>query len=300
MNVNDDNDYHLQIYTINENIIYIEFILMERGFFMNRLTGEAISIGYGDKLIVNELNLEVPDGKVTSIIGPNGCGKSTLLKALSRILNVQTGQVLLDGKNLHSTSTKEIAKKIAILPQSPDVADGLTVGELVSYGRFPHQKGFGRLSKQDKEEIEWALNVTGTHEFKYRSINDLSGGQRQRVWIAMALAQKTDIIFLDEPTTYLDISHQLEILELVQELNREQGCTIIMVLHDINQAIRFSDHLIAMKSGKIVAQGQTEEVLTNEILEEVFNIDAELSTDPRTGKPMLVTYNLLCKHYTKL
>ncbi len=273
---------------------------MERGFFMNRLTGEAISIGYGDKLIVNELNLEVPDGKVTSIIGPNGCGKSTLLKALSRILNVQTGQVLLDGKNLHSTSTKEIAKKIAILPQSPDVADGLTVGELVSYGRFPHQKGFGRLSKKDKEEIEWALNVTGTHEFKYRSINDLSGGQRQRVWIAMALAQKTDIIFLDEPTTYLDISHQLEILELVQELNREQGCTIIMVLHDINQAIRFSDHLIAMKSGKIVAQGQTEEVLTNEILEEVFNIDAELSTDPRTGKPMLVTYNLLCKHYTKL
>ncbi|ARB39973.1 iron-enterobactin transporter ATP-binding protein [Mammaliicoccus sciuri] len=262
--------------------------------------GEAISIGYGDKLIVNELNLEVPDGKVTSIIGPNGCGKSTLLKALSRILNVQTGQVLLDGKNLHSTSTKEIAKKIAILPQSPDVADGLTVGELVSYGRFPHQKGFGRLSKQDKEEIEWALNVTGTHEFKYRSINDLSGGQRQRVWIAMALAQKTDIIFLDEPTTFLDISHQLEILELVQELNREQGCTIIMVLHDINQAIRFSDHLIAMKSGKIVAQGQTEEVLTNEILEEVFNIDAELSTDPRTGKPMLVTYNLLCKHYTKL
>ena len=259
---------------------------------MNRLTGEAISIGYGDKAIVSDLTLEVPDGKITSIIGPNGCGKSTLLKALSRILNVQSGQVVLDGKNLHSTSTKEIAKKIAILPQSPDVADGLTVGELVSYGRYPHQKGFGRLSKKDKEEIEWALNVTGTHDFKYRAINDLSGGQRQRVWIAMALAQKTDIIFLDEPTTYLDISHQLEILELVQELNKEQGCTIIMVLHDINQAIRFSDHLIAMKAGDIVAQGETEQVLTNEILEEVFNIDAELSTDPRTGKPMLVTYNL--------
>ena len=299
--MNDDNDYHLQKNTIKQiSIINRVYFYIERGFFMNRLTGEAISIGYGEKLIVNDLNLEIPDGKVTSIIGPNGCGKSTLLKALSRILNVQTGEVLLDGKNLHSTSTKEIAKKIAILPQSPDVADGLTVGELVSYGRFPHQKGFGRLSKQDKEEIEWALNVTGTHDFKYRAINDLSGGQRQRVWIAMALAQKTDIIFLDEPTTYLDISHQLEILELVQELNREQGCTIIMVLHDINQAIRFSDHLIAMKAGEIVAQGQTEEVLTNEILEEVFNIDAELSTDPRTGKPMLVTYNLLCKHYTKL
>ena len=267
---------------------------------MAYITLRDVHLAFGGPALLDGANFNLERGERVCLIGRNGEGKSTLLKALSRILNVQTGQVLLDGKNLHSTSTKEIAKKIAILPQSPDVADGLTVGELVSYGRFPHQKGFGRLSKQDKEEIEWALNVTGTHEFKYRSINDLSGGQRQRVWIAMALAQKTDIIFLDEPTTYLDISHQLEILELVQELNREQGCTIIMVLHDINQAIRFSDHLIAMKSGKIVAQGQTEEVLTNEILEEVFNIDAELSTDPRTGKPMLVTYNLLCKHYTKL
>lgn len=265
---------------------------------MNRLTGEAISIGYGDKAIVSDLTLEVPDGKITSIIGPNGCGKSTLLKALSRILNVQSGQVVLDGKNLHSTSTKEIAKKIAILPQSPDVADGLTVGELVSYGRYPHQKGFGRLSKKDKEEIEWALNVTGTHDFKYRAINDLSGGQRQRVWIAMALAQRTDIIFLDEPTTYLDICHQLEILELVQKLNQEQGCTIIMVLHDINQAIRFSDHLIAMKDGDIVANGETNEVLTQDILERVFNIDVVLSEDPRTGKPLLVTYDLCQKAYS--
>ncbi|PTK38114.1 iron-enterobactin transporter ATP-binding protein, partial [Staphylococcus nepalensis] len=141
---------------------------------------------------------------------------------------VKGGEITLDGKNIHTQSTKEIAKKIAILPQSPDVADGLTAGELVSYGRFPHQKGFGRLSAEDKAEIDWALKVTGTYDFKHRAINDLSGGQRQRVWIAMALAQKTDIIFLDEPTTYLDISHQLEILELVQELNREQGCTIVM------------------------------------------------------------------------
>ncbi|EKU48621.1 ABC transporter ATP-binding protein [Staphylococcus massiliensis] len=266
---------------------------------MNRLKGQEITIGYEDHVILDNLDVEIPDGKVTSIIGPNGCGKSTLLKALSRILGCKSGEVLLDGKNIHKQSTKDIAKKIAILPQSPEVADGLTVGELVSYGRFPHQKGFGRLSAEDKKEINWALKVTGTDDFKHRAINDLSGGQRQRVWIAMALAQKTDIIFLDEPTTYLDISHQLEILELVQELNQEQGCTIIMVLHDINQAIRFSDHLIAMKSGKIVSQGETHEVLTNEILEEVFNIDAELSTDPRTGKPMLITYNLLCKHYSK-
>ncbi|AMY05551.1 ABC transporter ATP-binding protein [Staphylococcus condimenti] len=267
---------------------------------MNRLNGQQVTIGYGEHVIVSDLDVEIPDGKVTSIIGPNGCGKSTLLKALSRLLSVKNGKILLDGKNIHTQSTKEIAKKIAILPQSPDVADGLTAGELVSYGRFPHQKGFGRLSTEDKEEIDWALKVTGTYDFKHRAINDLSGGQRQRVWIAMALAQKTDIIFLDEPTTYLDISHQLEILELVQELNREHGTTIVMVLHDINQAIRFSDHLIAMKGGDIVSSGETQEVLTKEILEKVFNIDAELSTDPRTGKPMLVTYDLLCKHYSKV
>jgi len=262
---------------------------------MNRLNGQQVTIGYGEHVIVSDLDVEIPDGKVTSIIGPNGCGKSTLLKALSRLLSVKNGKILLDGKNIHTQSTKEIAKKIAILPQSPDVADGLTAGELVSYGRFPHQKGFGRLSTEDKEEIDWALKVTGTYDFKHRAINDLSGGQRQRVWIAMALAQKTDIIFLDEPTTYLDISHQLEILELVQELNREHGTTIVMVLHDINQAIRFSDHLIAMKGGDIVSSGETQEVL-----KKVFNIDAELSTDPRTGKPMLVTYDLLCKHYSKV
>ena len=189
---------------------------------MNRLKAQQVEIGYGDHSIINNLDVEIPDGKVTSIIGPNGCGKSTLLKALSRLLTIKNGEIQLDGQNIHTQSTKEIAKKIAILPQTPEVADGLTVGELVSYGRFPHQKGFGRLSAEDKKEIDWALNVTGTSEFRHRSINDLSGGQRQRVWIAMALAQKTDIIFLDEPTTYLDISHQLEILELVQQLNKNK------------------------------------------------------------------------------
>ena len=265
---------------------------------MNRLKAQEVEIGYGDHTIINNLDVEIPDGKVTSIIGPNGCGKSTLLKALSRLLSIKNGEIKLDGENIHTQSTKEIAKKIAILPQTPEVADGLTVGELVSYGRFPHQKGFGRLSAEDKKEIDWALSVTGTSEFRHRSINDLSGGQRQRVWIAMALAQKTDLIFLDEPTTYLDISHQLEILELVQQLNREQGCTIVMVLHDINQAIRFSDHLIAMKNGEILASGSTEEVLTKDILERVFNIDVVLSEDPRTGKPLLVTYDLFERTYS--
>ena len=276
------------------------YYLDESRGIMSRLNGEQVKIGYGDTTIINNLDVEVPDGKVTSIIGPNGCGKSTLLKALSRLLSIKDGAIHLDGQSIHAQSTKEIAKKIAILPQSPEVADGLTVGELVSYGRFPHQKGFGRLTAEDKKEIDWALSVTGTSEFRHRSINDLSGGQRQRVWIAMALAQRTDIIFLDEPTTYLDICHQLEILELVQKLNKEQGCTIVMVLHDINQAIRFSDHLIAMKEGNIVANGTTQEVLTKDILEKVFNIDVVLDEDPRTGKPLLVTYDLFSKTYSEL
>ena len=274
------------------------YYLDESRGIMSRLNGEQVKIGYGDTTIINNLDVEVPDGKVTSIIGPNACGKSTLLKALSRLLSIKDGAIHLDGQSIHAQSTKEIAKKIAILPQSPEVADGLTVGELVSYGRFPHQKGFGRLTAEDKKEIDWALSVTGTSEFRHRSINDLSGGQRQRVWIAMALAQRTDIIFLDEPTTYLDICHQLEILELVQKLNKEQGCTIVMVLHDINQAIRFSDHLIAMKEGNIVANGTTQEVLTKDILEKVFNIDVVLDEDPRTGKPLLVTYDLFSKTYS--
>lgn len=274
------------------------YYLDESRGIMSRLNGEQVKIGYGDTTIINNLDVEVPDGKVTSIIGPNGCGKSTLLNALSRLLSIKDGAIHLDGQSIHAQSTKEIAKKIAILPQSPEVADGLTVGELVSYGRFPHQKGFGRLTAEDKKEIDWALSVTGTSEFRHRSINDLSGGQRQRVWIAMALAQRTDIIFLDEPTTYLDICHQLEILELVQKLNKEQGCTIVMVLHDINQAIRFSDHLIAMKEGNIVANGTTQEVLTKDILEKVFNIDVVLDEDPRTGKPLLVTYDLFSKTYS--
>ena len=267
---------------------------------MTRLNGNQITISYGDNVIVNNLDITVPDGRITSIIGPNGCGKSTLLKALSRLLTISNGEIVLDGESIHKQATKELAKKIAILPQSPEVADGLTVGELVSYGRFPHQKGFGRLSAEDKKEIDWAMKVTGTADFQYRAINDLSGGQRQRVWIAMALAQRTDIIFLDEPTTYLDISHQLEILELITQLNQEQGCTIVMVLHDINQAVRFSDYLITMKDGDIIANGDTEEVLTKDILEKVFNIDVEISRDPRTGKPMLVTYDLCKRSYSQI
>ncbi|MGZ9584880.1 ABC transporter ATP-binding protein [Paenibacillus marinisediminis] len=260
---------------------------------MNRLLTENLSIGYNQQFIVNNLSVAFPNQQITTIIGPNGCGKSTLLKAITRIIPHQSGQVMLDGKSISSENTKELAQKMAILPQSPDSGGGLTVAELVSYGRFPYQKGFGRLTQKDYEVIDWALKVTGTDEFRTRLVDSLSGGQRQRVWIAMALAQETEIIFLDEPTTYLDMAHQLEVLELLQSLNQEQQRTIIMVLHDLNQAARFSDNIIAMKGGHIVKAGTCEEVIQADVLKEVFQIDAEIGRDPRTDKPMCVTYDLL-------
>jgi iron complex transport system ATP-binding protein len=266
---------------------------------MVRLYTDKVTIGYGERLIVKNLSVQIPDKQITTIIGPNGCGKSTLLKAITRIISQQSGTVVLDGMNISKENTKVLAKKMAILPQTPESASGLTVGELVSYGRFPYQKGFGRLTKKDYEVIDWALDVTGTKDFKFRPVDALSGGQRQRVWIAMALAQETDIIFLDEPTTYLDMAHQLEVLELLQKLNAEQERTIVMVLHDLNQAARFADYIIALKDGHIVKAGNCEEVITPDVLKEVFHIDAEIGRDPRTNKPMCITYNLLkgdCQH----
>lgn len=260
---------------------------------MVRLYTDELNIGYGERLIVKNLSVDIPDKKITTIIGSNGCGKSTLLKAITRIISHHSGAVVLDGENITKESTKILAKKMAILPQTPESASGLTVGELVSYGRFPYQKGFGRLTKKDYEVIDWALEVTGTQDFKYRPVDSLSGGQRQRVWIAMALAQETEIIFLDEPTTYLDMAHQLEVLELLQKLNIEQERTIVMVLHDLNQAARFADYIIALKDGEIVKAGNCEEVMNRNVLKKVFHIDAEIGRDPRTNKPMCITYNLL-------
>ncbi|MEK3952359.1 ABC transporter ATP-binding protein [Psychrobacillus sp. FSL K6-1464] len=260
---------------------------------MVRLYTDDLSIGYGEQLIVKDLSVQIPNQKITTIIGPNGCGKSTLLKAITRIISHQSGTVVLDGKNVSKENTKVLAKKMAILPQTPESASGLTVGELVSYGRFPYQTGFGRLSQKDYEVIDWAMKVTNTSTFKYLPVDSLSGGQRQRVWIAMALAQETEIIFLDEPTTYLDMAHQLEVLELLQRLNQEEKRTIVMVLHDLNQAARFADYIVALKDGQIVKAGPCEEVITKEVLRGVFNIDAEIGIDPRTGKPMCITYDLL-------
>lgn len=260
---------------------------------MVRLKTDDLTVGYGEKLILHNLTIEIPDKQITTIIGSNGCGKSTLLKTMTRIISQQSGVTVLDGKDIAKQKTKDLAQKMAILPQTPESINGLTVGELVSYGRFPYQKGLGKLTKRDYEVIDWALEVTGTTNYKYRPVDALSGGQRQRVWIAMALAQETDIIFLDEPTTYLDMAHQLEVLTLLQKLNKEQQRTIIMVLHDLNQAARFADYLIALKDGQIIKAGTCEDVIQSEVLKSVFNIDAHIGKDPRTNKPICITYDLI-------
>lgn len=259
------------------------------------ITTDNLNISYGSIDIVKDLNLKIPKGKITTIIGSNGCGKSTVLKTIARILTPKSGEIYINEKSIKEQSSKELAKTMAVLPQSPQAPNGLTVEELIAYGRFPHQKGFGKLKKEDKEIIEWALEATGLIEFRERDIEDLSGGQRQRAWIAMALAQQTDILILDEPTTYLDLAHQLEILNLLKELNEKQGTTIVMVIHELNNAARFADYMIGMKSGKISCEGTAYEVMTKDNLKELFNIDAEIIQDPRNNKPVCVTYDMIQK-----
>ena len=234
----------------------------------------------------------VPAGEVTAIIGPNGCGKSTLLKALSRTMPLAAGAVYLDGRAIAEMPTAEVARKMALLPQAPEAPGGLTVGELVALGRYPHQRGFGRLSARDREIIAWALAITHLDDFSGRALDALSGGQRQRAWIAMALAQDTDLILLDEPTTYLDMAHQLEILELLQQLNREQGKTIVLVIHELNLAARCAHWMVAMKDGTIRAAGTPEAIMNSGMMREVFNLDSLIAPDPWTGRPELVSYRL--------
>ncbi|WP_155593359.1 ABC transporter ATP-binding protein [Lysinibacillus cavernae] len=254
---------------------------------------ENLASGYEQVAVFEGLNLTIEEGKVTTIIGPNGCGKSTLLKTIGRILKKQQGTVYLQEQNMQNLSTKDIAKKLAILSQTPVAPGQLKVEELIAYGRYPHRNNVNRLTNKDEEMIEWALTVTNTMEYRNRELGQLSGGQRQRVWLAMALAQETNILLLDEPTTYLDMAHQLEVLDIVKSLNEQHNCTIVMVLHDINHAARYSDQLIAMRKGVIMQTGTPQEILSADVMRKVFNIDARIMEDPVTNTPVCYGYDVL-------
>jgi iron complex transport system ATP-binding protein len=259
------------------------------------LAADGVTLGYGDRVIVDGLELRVPAGRITTIVGANACGKSTLLKSMARLLTPTAGSVLLDGKAIHRLPTRQVARVLGLLPQSPIAPDGIAVSDLVSRGRHPHQGALARWTREDDEAVSRALDATGTVHLADRAVDELSGGQRQRVWIAMALAQETDVLLLDEPTTFLDISHQIDVLDLLTDLNRERGTTVVMVLHDLNLAARYADHLVAMAGGKIVAAGTSEDVLTEQTVREVFGLDSRVIADPLTGRPMVVPMG---RHHT--
>jgi iron complex transport system ATP-binding protein len=254
----------------------------------SRLGAELVTVGYGGDPVVRDLTLDVPDGSVTTIVGPNGCGKSTLLRTLARLLRPSAGRVRLDDRAIETIPSREVSRRLALLPQSPVAPDGLLVGDLVGRGRHPHQRWFRQWSPQDEEVVHRALRLTDTWELRHRALDQLSGGQRQRAWIAMTLAQDTDLVLLDEPTTFLDLAHQVEVLDLVRRLNRDRGRTVAMVLHDLNLAARYSDLLVVMKDGAVVTSGPPGEVLTPELLGAVFGLRADVLDDPRTGLPVVV------------
>ncbi|MEB8339397.1 ABC transporter ATP-binding protein [Streptomyces endophyticus] len=254
----------------------------------SRLTAESLTLAYDDRTVVDGLDLRIPDGKVTVIVGPNACGKSTLLRALGRLLKPRAGTVLLDGAELARIPGRDIARAIGVLPQSPTPPDGITVADLVARGRQPHQKWWQQWSEADERAVTQALEHTNTTALADRPVDELSGGQRQRVWIAMALAQETELLLLDEPTTYLDIAHQVEVLDLVRRLNHERGRTVVAVLHDLNQAARYADHLVAMKDGRIVAEGPPAEVITADLVHAVFGLHSVVVPDPVTHSPLVV------------
>jgi iron complex transport system ATP-binding protein len=255
---------------------------------IHTLTATGLSAGYGEDEILHGLDLAVPPGKITVIVGANACGKSTLLRAMSRLLAPRQGQVLLDGKSIHRTPPRELARTLGLLPQSPIAPEGITVADLVSRGRHPHQSLFSRWTRADDEAVDAALNATKTSDLAERPVDELSGGQRQRVWIAMALAQQTEILLLDEPTTFLDISHQIEVLDLLTDLNHARGTTVVMVLHDLNLAARYADHLVAMTGGRVHVSGTPEAVLTEDNVRQVFGLESRMITDPTSGRPIML------------
>ncbi|MFF3994161.1 ABC transporter ATP-binding protein [Streptomyces cyaneofuscatus] len=252
-----------------------------------RLAARGVTVGYGGRAVIDDLDVVIPSGVVTTIIGPNGCGKSTLLRTLTRLLKPASGTVVLDGEDIDRLRTRDVAKKLGLLPQAPVAPEGLTVGDLVARGRHPHQSWLRQWSSDDAEVVERALAMTGVADLADRPVDSLSGGQRQRVWISMTLAQGTDLLLLDEPTTYLDLAHAIDVLDLVDDLH-ESGCTVVMVLHDLNLATRYSDNLIVMRAGSILAQGHPRDVITAELLHEAFGLQAKVIDDPVGDRPLIV------------
>jgi iron complex transport system ATP-binding protein len=252
------------------------------------LVAEGLTLAYDGRTVVEDLDLVVPPGRVTAVVGPNACGKSTLLRGLARLLAPTAGRVLLDGQDVHRVPTRRVATVLGLLPQTPTAPEGITVADLVARGRYPHQGWVRRWSAADDEAVGAAMAATGVVDLAARPLAELSGGQRQRVWIAMALAQQTDVLLLDEPTTFLDIAHQVEVLELLADLNRERGTTVVMVLHDLNLAVRYADHLVAMRDGRVVAAGAPRDVVDAGLVRDVFDLRSVVVPDPVTGDPLVV------------
>lgn len=266
---------------------------------MATLNASGLTLKYDQRTVIEDLSTEIPAGKVTMIVGANACGKSTLLRALSRLLKPASGTVTLGGKDIHTRPAREVARVLGLLPQHPTAPDGITVRDLVGRGRFPHQGFFrgwsGGASPDDQRAVLNAMSATDTLDLADRSVDQLSGGQRQRVWIAMALAQETEVLLLDEPTTYLDLAHQVEVLDLLTDLNRRRGTTVAIVLHDLNLAARYADHVIAMKGGRIAAEGDAEAVITEALVRDVFGLESWVVPDPASGTPLVVP---LGRHHT--
>lgn len=253
----------------------------------SRLWAEQLTLKYDTRTIVDNLSVSIPEGSLTVIIGPNACGKSTLLRALSRLLKPEDGRIMLDGKAIASYKGKEVARKLGLLPQLATAPDGITVADLIGRGRYPHQSIIRQWTNEDEQIVAKAMTATGVGDLSSRYVDELSGGQRQRVWVAMVLAQQTPILLLDEPTTYLDIAHQIELMELFTDLN-DQGLTLVAVLHDLNHAARYATHLIAMKDGQIVAQGKPKEIVTEQLVEQVFDLPCKVIDDPVSQAPLVI------------